>query len=199
VYSVPQFDHWNKLHLRLSIKTSSNRPECERFLNSAKLLGCSWCCWWRLFKSMTTEALSTTLIIHSFRCRTVFFPSWHNPVSFLNVFISICVTEHLWQWCLIWQWQSCCISDLSTDVYLISDWTIMLFPCISSCSSLHYSSSLDRHTTKDYGKRLQEAKYQKHDPSNNKEMDLCISRTFLCACVLMEWVGGQMSFRSLFK
>lgn len=162
VYSVPQFDRCrNKLHLRLSIKTSSNRPECEWLLNSAQLLGCSWCCWWWLFKSMTTEALSTlsaqTLIIHSFRCSTVF-SCWHNPVSFLNVFISICVTEHLWQWCLIWQWQSCCISDLSTDVYLISDWNIMVFPCISRSSSLHYSSSLDRHTTKDYGKWLQEAK-----------------------------------------
>lgn len=78
VYSVPQFDRCrNKLYLRQSIQTSSNRPECERLLVSAQLLCCSWCCWWWLFKSMTTEALSTlsvqTLIIHSFRCSTFFF------------------------------------------------------------------------------------------------------------------------------
>lgn len=116
VNSAPQFDRCrSKPHLRLSIQTSSNRPECERLLNSAQLLGCSWCCWWRLFKSMTTEALSTLsaqmLIIHSFRCSTLF-SCWHNPASFLNIFIPVCVTEHLWQWCLIWLRQSCCISSL---------------------------------------------------------------------------------------
>lgn len=153
VYSVPQFDRCrNKLHLRQFVKTSSNGPECEWLLDSDQLLCCSWCCWWWLFKSMTTEALSTpsaqTLIIHSFRCSTVF-SCWHNPVSFLNIFIPICVTEHLWQWWLIWQRQSCCVSDLSTDVYFISDRTIMLFPGISRFSSLHYSSTLDRHSIGD--------------------------------------------------
>ncbi len=131
--SAPQSDRCrSELHLRLSIQTSSNRPECEGLLDSAQLLGCSWCCWWRLFKSMPTEALSTLsaqmLIIHSFRCSTVF-SCWQNPASFLNIFIL--VWQNIFDGYVLSGWgRAAAFQTLNANVYFISDSTMMLLRCI---------------------------------------------------------------------
>lgn len=126
VYSAPQFDCCrSKLHLRLSIQTTSNRPECELFstrLNywvAAGAVGDGCLNQWPL-RCLLFTRLDAALF---FPVGTILQAFWIS--SFLFVWQNIFDSDVLSGW-----GRAAAFQTLNANVYFISDSTMMLFPCI---------------------------------------------------------------------